>query len=435
MQQLELVKEAKIFDIVEGSLDPRLEASGVLAKDGLFYVIFDNLPHVACIGPELSWAARNNHMIIQEKGHRRGFEDIAYDSWPGRFYILIESLPRGRAKFMAAVQEYDANFRYIDSAWLDFPLDRPNKGLEGLTCVRREEQTYLLGLCEGNRCKGGVEGRIHVFQRGRRNWDRVGKIQLPETVLFEDYSGIAVTGDRIAVISQVSSALWLGSLAPSGWQITGPGTSYALPRASDGSIAYGTVEGVSWIAPDQLVMVSDKAKPGQDQRCRAKDQSIHIFRIPALGRPLAARPTTASGYGRTMATGDTASDPFSRPAQHGRSRPRGCAASGTTGDQQMPATLKVTHKAIGAEVRRGAYDVVVDGERAGSVEMNHTIEIPVEPGRHTLQVRNGRNSSSTQTFDAAEEEIVAFRCTGKRLLPIFLASFVVPRLALKLVRE
>ena len=70
----------------------------------------------------------------------------------------------------------------------------------------------------------------------------------------------------------------------------------------------------------------------------------------------------------------------------------------------MSATLKLTHKAIGAEVRRGAYDVVVDGERVGSVEMNHTIEIPVEPGRHTLQVRNGRNSSSTQTFDAAEDE-------------------------------
>jgi hypothetical protein len=104
-------------------------------------------------------------------------------------------------------------------------------------------------------------------------------------------------------------------------------------------------------------------------------------------------------------------------------------------DQQVSATLKLTHKAIGAEIRRGTYDVVVDGERAGSVEMNHTIDIPVEPGRHTLQVRNGRNSSSTQTFDAAEDEIVAFRCTGKRFLPIFLASFVVPRLALKLVRD
>jgi hypothetical protein len=93
------------------------------------------------------------------------------------------------------------------------------------------------------------------------------------------------------------------------------------------------------------------------------------------------------------------------------------------GDQQMSATLQLTHKAIGAEVRRGAYDVAVDGERVGSVQMNQT-----------LQVRNGRNSSSTETFDAAEEETVAFRCTGKRFLPLFLASFVVPGLALKLVR-
>jgi hypothetical protein len=31
------------------------------------------------------------------------------------------------------------------------------------------------------------------------------------------------------------------------------------------------------------------------------------------------------------------------------------ARSETRGDQQMPATLKLTHKAIGAEVRRGPY--------------------------------------------------------------------------------
>jgi hypothetical protein len=100
----------------------------------------------------------------------------------------------------------------------------------------------------------------------------------------------------------------------------------------------------------------------------------------------------------------------------------------------MSATLQLTHKAIGAEVRRDPYDVVVDGEQSGSVKMNDTIEIPLEPGRHTLQVRDGRKSSNTEPFDAAEGEIVAFRCTGKRFLPIFLASFVVPRLALKLVR-
>jgi hypothetical protein len=101
----------------------------------------------------------------------------------------------------------------------------------------------------------------------------------------------------------------------------------------------------------------------------------------------------------------------------------------------MSATLTLTHKAIGVEVRRGTYDVEVDGKRIGSVEMNDTIETPVEPGRHTLQVRSGRNSSHSKTFDAVDGEIVAFRCTGKSFLPIFLASFVVPSLALTLVRK
>jgi hypothetical protein len=101
----------------------------------------------------------------------------------------------------------------------------------------------------------------------------------------------------------------------------------------------------------------------------------------------------------------------------------------------MSATLKLTHKAIGAEVRREPYDVVLDGQRVGSVEMNATIEMSIELGRHAVQVRNGRKSSSAETFDAAEGEIVAFRCTGKRFLPIFLASFIVPGLALKLVRD
>ena len=101
----------------------------------------------------------------------------------------------------------------------------------------------------------------------------------------------------------------------------------------------------------------------------------------------------------------------------------------------MSATLTLAHKAIGAEVRRGTYEVVLDGERVGSVEMNDTFETPIEPGRHTLQVRSGRNSSRTKTFDAADGEIVAFRCTGKRFLPLFLASFVVPSLALVLIRE
>ncbi len=101
----------------------------------------------------------------------------------------------------------------------------------------------------------------------------------------------------------------------------------------------------------------------------------------------------------------------------------------------MTATLKLTHRAIGVEVRRGMYDVVLDGERVGSLTLNDPIEIPVQPGRHTLQVRNGRNSSRIKTFDAAEGETIPFRCSGKSILPIFLLSFVVPSLALSLHRE
>ena len=100
----------------------------------------------------------------------------------------------------------------------------------------------------------------------------------------------------------------------------------------------------------------------------------------------------------------------------------------------MTATLKMTHKSIGVEVRRGTYDIMVDAQQAGSLEMNDTIEIPIEPGRHTVKIRSGRSSSRTKTFEAAEDQTVAYRCTGKSFLPIFLASFVVPSLAIQLRR-
>jgi hypothetical protein len=101
----------------------------------------------------------------------------------------------------------------------------------------------------------------------------------------------------------------------------------------------------------------------------------------------------------------------------------------------MTATLNLTHREIGLEVRRGTYDVVLDGERVGPLELNDTFETAVEAGRHTLQVRNGRNSSRNKTFDAAEGEIASLRCSGKSILPIFLLSFVVPSLAISLRRE
>lgn len=101
----------------------------------------------------------------------------------------------------------------------------------------------------------------------------------------------------------------------------------------------------------------------------------------------------------------------------------------------MTATLTVTHKTIGAEVRRGTYDVVLDGEQVGSVEMNQTFETSLVPGPHSLQVRDGRKSSRTVTFEVSDGGLAAYRCTGKSILPVFLLSFAIPSLALSLHRE
>jgi len=284
--RLELLKEAKLAELLGDSLGSRLEASGVLAKDERFYVIFDNSPDIARIGGGLSREDAGNGLIRQEPGGA-GYEDIAYDRTEGRFYVLVEAMPHPGGGFMAKVREHDERLGYLSDAWLDFPLDRANKGLEGLTCVQRAGRTHLLGLCEGNRCRAGAEGRrpgggrIQVFARSRRHWDRVATIRLPESLWFEDYSSLAVADDRVAVVSQASSALWVGRLAPSRWELADDGTTYGFPLDGEGRTVYCTVEGVSWVAADQVVVVSDKAKAdSQHERCRAKDQSIHLFALP-----------------------------------------------------------------------------------------------------------------------------------------------------------
>jgi hypothetical protein len=288
-RQLVLEREAKVASLLGGAAGRRLEASGVLAGDGCFYVIFDDAPDIGRVGAALAPGDAGNLLIPQRRGHRAGFEDIAHDPAAGRYYVLIEARPRGDG-FMAMVQEYDEGFGYLGRAWLDFPLHGPNKGLEGLTCVRRADRTHLLGLCEGNRCEDGEEGRrpgggrIQVFQRGRRHWDHAGTIQLPAWLPFEDYSSVAVAGDRIAVVSQASSALWAGRLRPSAWEVADDGAVWAFPADPQGRTVYCNVEGVSWVAADRVVVVSDRAKrEGQPERCRAKDQSIHVFTIPGLG--------------------------------------------------------------------------------------------------------------------------------------------------------
>jgi hypothetical protein len=112
------------------------------------------------------------------------------------------------------------------------------------------------------------------------------------------------------------------------------------------------------------------------------------------------------------------------------------ASAHMRGTQNMTATLHlVREKSTVMELRRGTFRVLVDGNDVGSIDMHGTIEVPIAPGHHTLQVKDDRSTSSRRSFDAADGAIVNFRCNSSRIWPVYLASLVVPSLALKLQPE
>jgi hypothetical protein len=102
----------------------------------------------------------------------------------------------------------------------------------------------------------------------------------------------------------------------------------------------------------------------------------------------------------------------------------------------MSSTVTLERASSGAmELRRDRFEIVLDGNPAGSIDRNQTVELPVEPGPHTLQVRTGRYSSHAHPFDAADGTNIRFRCNGAILWPHYIASLLVPTIGLKLQRE
>jgi len=286
---LRLVRERKIAELIS---QPRggtvLEASGVLAMGHDCLVIFDNLKRVARIDRGLD-PGSPRHAWLGRTRPGEGYEDIAYSPYTKRFYLLIEAEKHSDGTFKAIIEECDRQFQFKERHWVDIAFERRNTGLEGLTSIRWEGRDYLLALCEGNKCRGGKKshkpggGRIHVLQRKGRLWVSVARIKLPRHVKFRDYSGVTLRGNRIAVISQQTSRLWLGVLRPGDWTIEGRGRQYDLPRTKKGNLLYCTVEGIAWVSADTFVMVSDLKKHILPKRCGKKDQSIHVFRLP-VGR-------------------------------------------------------------------------------------------------------------------------------------------------------
>jgi hypothetical protein len=103
----------------------------------------------------------------------------------------------------------------------------------------------------------------------------------------------------------------------------------------------------------------------------------------------------------------------------------------------MSATLVLTRKHPLMELRRGPFEIELDGNHGvGSMKkLDETVEIPVQPGHHTLRIRTGRYSSQERTFDIADGEAVGFRTHGPLVWPVYVASILKPDLGISLKRE
>ncbi len=99
----------------------------------------------------------------------------------------------------------------------------------------------------------------------------------------------------------------------------------------------------------------------------------------------------------------------------------------------MAAMLQLKRETSFAfELRRGRFDISVDGASVGTIDHDETVEVPVEPGSHTLRLQAGRYSSRELTFEAADGATVSFRCHGATIWPTYVASIARPELAISL---
>jgi hypothetical protein len=285
---LQLVRERKICELVScDKSTKRWEASGVLVKDGNYFVVFDDRTEIARISNDLQ-PNKKNGLLGMAHGVC-GYEGITYNDAKQRYYLLVESRKLAGGQYRASIVEYDNDFEYLKDRPIDFAFQSSNKGFEAVTYVQRNGKDFLLALCEGNKCKCGKKGRkpgggrVQVFKKKRKCWRHSGTIALPTEVPFVDYSGMSVRNGRIAIVSQVNSMLWIGQFHGADWTWRHHGHLYQFPRRDNGSIQYGNIEGVGWVTSRRIVTVSDRRKKSSqpDKALSEKDQSVHVFDIPA----------------------------------------------------------------------------------------------------------------------------------------------------------
>lgn len=275
-EKIELIREEKLHRLLPQLDDKqRLEASGVLLIDSkTAAIVFDNLHRIALVDLSLESVPTNRFELMP--GLDEGFEGIAIDRASDRLFTVVESLIENDGIVRGFVMEGKLGAR--TTTWHRMPtvFESTSKGYEGILFEERNGVEHIHLLAEAPDADDG-RGRLHTFARNEDgSFRRAGEVVLPRSARFDDFAGVAWEGGHMTVVSQASRRLWTAPVEhlPNG-EIADEGTVYEFPEKT-----YGNVEGVAWVGPQTLVVVSDRAKKNQDEDDREKDQSIHIFRIP-----------------------------------------------------------------------------------------------------------------------------------------------------------
>jgi hypothetical protein len=164
----------------------RWEASGVLVKNGHYFVVFDDRGEIARIADDLQADDANG---LFGTGHADpGCEGITYNAAKQRFYLLVEARKHSSGCYKASIIEYDNDFRYLKDWPVDFTFEHSNKGFEAVVHLRRDSKDYLLALCERNKCKGGDKGRkpgggrVLLFEKKKKCWLHSRTVTLPRSL-------------------------------------------------------------------------------------------------------------------------------------------------------------------------------------------------------------------------------------------------------------
>lgn len=278
---LQLVRESKLSKLLPDQGN-EWEASGVHARSGFLYVVFDNMTSIGIVNVSLSEGS------LAPGGELKNsqYEGITYDDHgTPHFYVVKET--DGDTVFRGRIIQLDDNLANSSSEDTDAIFDDPNTGLEGIAWLWAHEADYLLALCEANGCGNGDtsagHGRVKVLKQDDDMWITKAILEIPSSAGFLDYSDIALRdrGDgtaSVAIVSQRSSAMWLGTVAQDPWRFADSGAVYEFPKTAGGSVQYCDVEGVTFLDDKTFAMVSDKTSGGD--ACRNKDESVHVFKLP-----------------------------------------------------------------------------------------------------------------------------------------------------------